>query len=83
MEITNKSKKSLSVPLPAGKRLFLGPGKSGQITRKASESGPVVQLIESGVVKISEEISKRQGARGVFDINSKAPTYTGSKYSDH
>ncbi len=60
MDITNKSKKPLSIPLPAGKKLFLGPGKSGQITRKAAESPAVAKLIEAGDVKISEEGGKIQ-----------------------
>ena len=61
MEITNKTKKPLSVPLPAGKKLFLSPGKSGQITRKAAERPAVVKLVEAGDVEISEEGAKRQG----------------------
>lgn len=61
MEITNKTKKPLSVPLPAGKKLFLSPGKSGQITQKAAERPAVVKLVEAGDVEISEEGAKRQG----------------------
>ena len=61
MEITNKTKKPLSVPLPAGKKLFLGPGKSGQITRKAAERPALVTLVEAGDVELSEEGAKRQG----------------------
>lgn len=61
MEITNKTKKPLSVPLPAGKKLFLSPGKSGQITPKAAARPAVVKLVEAGDVEISEEGAKRQG----------------------
>ncbi len=61
MEITNKTKKPLSVPLPAGKKLFLGPGKSGQITQKAAERPAVVTLVEAGDVEVVEEGAKRQG----------------------
>ncbi len=64
MEITNKTKKPLSVPLPAGKKLFLGPGKSGQITQKASVRPAVVKLVEAGDVEISEEGAQRQGGGG-------------------
>ncbi len=60
MEITNKTKKPLSVPLPAGKKLFLGPAKSGQITPKAAASPAVVKLVEAGEVEISEGGSKRK-----------------------
>ena len=37
MEITCETKKPLSIPLAGGKRLFLGPGKSGQNHWKVSE----------------------------------------------
>ena len=62
MEITNKTKTPLSVPLPAGKKLFLGPGKTGQITRKAAERPAVLKLVEAGDVEIAEEGGKRQAA---------------------
>ncbi len=61
MEITNKTKKPLRVPLPAGKKLFLSPGKSGQITQTAAARPAVVKLLEAGDVEISEEGAKRQG----------------------
>ena len=48
MDITNKTKKPLSVPLPGGKKLFLQPGKTGQVTAKALQFGPLVKLIEAG-----------------------------------
>lgn len=61
MEITNKTKKPLIIPLHDGRKLFLGPGKSGQITRKAAERPAVVRLVEAGDVKISKEGVKLQG----------------------
>ncbi len=64
MEITNKTKKPLSVPLPAGKKLFLGPGKTGQITPKAAASSAVVKLVEAGNVEISEGGARRQSNGG-------------------
>ena len=54
MDVTNKSKKPLIVPLPGGKRLFLQPGKTGQITPKALEHPPVAKLLESGELESSE-----------------------------
>ncbi|GHC41928.1 hypothetical protein [Roseibacillus persicicus] len=83
MEITNLTKKPLSVPLPAGKRLFLGPGKSGQINWKAAERPAVQALIESGEVKVSQEGKKGTKAKGVARIDTHAPSYTGSFYSNH
>ena len=50
MDITNKTGKPLSLPLPGGKKLFLGPGKTGQVTAKALEFPPLVKLIEAGDV---------------------------------
>jgi len=61
MEITNKTKKPLRVPLPAGKKLFLSPGKSGQITHTAAARPAVVKMVEAGDVEISEEGIKQQG----------------------
>jgi hypothetical protein len=52
MEITNKTRKPLSVPLPGGKKLFLGPGKSGQVTPKALEFPALKALIDSGDLEV-------------------------------
>ncbi|NOX98647.1 MAG: hypothetical protein GXP30_02780 [Verrucomicrobia bacterium] len=62
MEITNKTKKPLRVPLPAGKKLFLNPGKSGQITPAAAARPAVVKLLEAGDIEISKGGAKRQGS---------------------
>lgn len=78
MEITNKTKKPLSVSLPAGKKLFLGPGKSGQITQKAAEHPAVVLLIEAGDVEIAAEGSTRQGGGKSSGGPSNAPRQGGS-----
>lgn len=80
MEITNISPKPLSIPLPAGKKLYLSPGKSGQINWKAAERPAIQKLIESGEVKVSQE-GKGSKAKGVGRIDTKAPGYTGSYYS--
>jgi hypothetical protein len=60
MEITNKTNRPLRVPLPAGKKLFLSPGKSGQITRTAAARPALVKLVEAGDVEISEDGAKHQ-----------------------
>ena len=83
MDITNLTKKPLSVPLPGGKKLFLGPGKSGQINWKAAERPAVKKLIESGEVKVSQDGKKGSNLKGVSRIDTDAPGYTGSCYSDH
>ena len=54
MDITNKTKKPLSVPLPGGKKLFLGPGKTGQVSPKALKHKPLAALIEAGDVATAD-----------------------------
>tara|TARA_R110002096_G_scaffold42144_21_gene113813 strand:- start:2180 stop:2443 length:264 start_codon:yes stop_codon:yes gene_type:complete len=61
MDITNKTKKSLTVSLPKGKKLFLGPGKTGQVTEKALKHPPVVKLLEAGDLETSEGAATRTG----------------------
>lgn len=48
MDITNKTSKPLSVPLPGGKKLFLAPGKTGQVSDKAMKHAPLVKLLDAG-----------------------------------
>jgi hypothetical protein len=62
MDITNRTAKPLSVPLPGGRKLFLGPGKTGQIADKALAHPPIVKLIESGAVETAEGRLKRKSA---------------------
>ena len=50
--ITNKTNKPLSVPLPGGKKLRLGPLKSAAISPKAVDRPQVQKLIEAGEVEI-------------------------------
>ncbi len=78
MKITNKAKKPLSVPLPAGKKLFLGPGKSGQITPAAAARPALVKLIEAGDVEISEEGAKRRSGGSSGSGVSAASGHGGS-----
>ena len=52
MDITNKTNRPISVPLPRGKKLFLGPAKTGQVNAKAAQYPPVAKLIEAGDLEI-------------------------------
>ena len=61
MDISNKTRRPISIPLPGGKKLFLGPGKTGQITAKSAEHPPLVELVEAGDLEIGET-SRRQNA---------------------
>ena len=56
--ITNKTRKPVSVPLPGGKRLHLGPLKSGKISDHSIDHPAVQKLIEAGDVEILGETKK-------------------------
>ena len=53
--ITNKTQKPLRVPLPRGKVLHLGPGKTGQIAQNAIEHPPLKALIDAASVEIVDQ----------------------------
>ncbi len=52
MDIKNKSKRPITVTLPGGKKLRLGPGKIGQISPKAANHPAIKKLAEAGTVEI-------------------------------
>ena len=62
MDIINKTNRPISVPLPGGKKLFLGPGKTGQVNAKAVEHPPLVELVEAGDLEIDESGRQHDGA---------------------
>jgi hypothetical protein len=67
MDITNKTKQSLSIPLPGGKKLFLGPGKSGQMTQKALNHPPIVKMLAAGDLEADDTtVNKKKSATGNF-----------------
>ncbi len=62
--ISNKSGGALTVPLPGGKKLRLGPGKTGQITPKALKFPPVQALLDAGEVEITSTERERTSRPG-------------------
>jgi len=64
MDITNKTTKPLSLPLPGGKKLFLGPGKTGQVTAKALDHPPIVKLLEAGDIATADGGGRRKDGGG-------------------
>jgi hypothetical protein len=72
--IANKTQRPVSVPLPRGKTLHLGPGKTGQISSEAAEHAGLKKLVEGGTIEILEEgarplegtAGERRGAAGMF-----------------
>ncbi|MFI5398951.1 MAG: hypothetical protein ACHQ9S_25755 [Candidatus Binatia bacterium] len=53
--VSNKTQKPLSVPLPGGKTLHLGPGKTAQISAKAVEDPRLKKLVDAGEIEIVDE----------------------------
>ena len=53
--VSNKSRKPLRIPLPGGKALFLGPGKTGQIADRAADLPAVKRLLDAGEIEIHGE----------------------------
>jgi len=56
--ISNKTRKPLSIPLPGGKTLHLGPGKTGQIGASAVDYAQVRKLVEAGEIEVVSEDSR-------------------------
>ena len=53
--VSNKTRRPLSVPLPGGKTLHLGPGKTGQISAKAVETPQLKKLVDAGEIEVVSE----------------------------
>ena len=68
MEISNKTKRPIKVPLPGGKTLFLGPSGKGKIVPKAAEHPPLKALIDSGDLEIV--FSGRSKGKGSSNTNT-------------
>ena len=65
MDITNQSRRPLTISLPGGKKLRLGPLKSGQITARDAEHPTVQKLIKDGVIQLKDgAASTRKQAGG-------------------
>lgn len=84
--IKNIAKKPLSIRLPGGKKLFLGPGKEGQVGAKAVEHPPVVALIESGELELVSDAttsgSRGDGGGRIGSGQGRNPTTTVFKSGD-
>ena len=62
--IRNNGHKPVRVPLPQGKTLFLGPGKSGQITPHAVDHPGVQKLLAAGEIELTTEAQHGQRPEG-------------------
>ena len=59
--IVNRSKGPVRILLPANKTLFLGPGRSGQISDEAVTRPSVQKLIQSGAIEVIGEGERHGG----------------------
>jgi hypothetical protein len=53
--VSNKTQRPVSVPLPRGKTLHLGPGKTGHISSKDVEYPQLKKLIDAGEIEVLGE----------------------------
>jgi hypothetical protein len=53
--VRNKTQKPLSVPLPGGKTLHLGPGRTGQVSAKAVDDPRLKKLVDADELEVIGE----------------------------
>ena len=70
--VTNKTGKPLSIPLPRGKTLHLGPRKSGQISSHDIEHPALKKLLDAGAIEIRADDSGSTGG-GAGGTHGRAP----------
>ncbi len=59
--ILNRTAGPLKVPLPGGRLLHLGPGKTGQVSDDAFEHATLSEMLEAGDIEIVDDDSGRRG----------------------
>jgi hypothetical protein len=74
--VTNKTKRPLIVPLPHGKKLHLGPGKSGEIAANAVDHAALKKLVEAGELEVTRESSGTIDATGSAKQRTSAGGYS-------
>jgi hypothetical protein len=62
--VTNKTPKPLSIPLPRGKTLHLGPRRTAEISANAAEYPQVKKLVAAGEIEIADEAPRLAGGIG-------------------
>ena len=62
--VSNKTRRPLSVPLPGGKTLHLGPGKTGQISAKAAGDARLKKQVDAGEIEIVDDASRPTAGAG-------------------
>ena len=62
--VSNRTQRPLSVPLPRGKTLHLGPGKTAEIASTALEHPQLKKLVDAGDIEILSESPRPSGGIG-------------------
>lgn len=73
--VANKTRKPLSIPLPRGKTLHLGPGKTGQISSEAAEHPQLRKLVDGGEIEVFDD--RHAPAGGTSDGGKARPSFYG------
>lgn len=75
--VSNKTQSPLRIPLPRGKTLHLGPGKTGQISFKDAEHPGLKTLVDAGQIEITGEgTGLGAGADGGRKSRTSTPGHT-------
>lgn len=85
--VRNKTHRPLRVPLPQGKVLHLGPGKTGQIAAQAVDGTGVQRLVAAGELEIVGDgggpaKGAARGGRGHADTHGHHPDLSTPKRGD-
>jgi len=85
--VRNNTMKPLAVPLPGGKTLHLGPGKTGEIATQAAEHPPLVRLVEAKELEVfdgrqASGPGAAQGGRVHATTGGRHPTQKSGRRGD-
>lgn len=71
-EIVNRTPRPIQVPLPGGKRLHLGPGKTGQVSDKAAEHPALLRLIEDETIAFTGDSEQHAAGRAPSGVGHES-----------
>ncbi len=74
--ISNKTNRPLSVPLPRGGTLHLGPGKTAEIAANAASHPQLKKLLDAGEIEILNDAARSGGAMGGGNKRATASGHT-------
>src|SRR5437773_4165104 len=78
--VTNKTGKPLSIALPRGKTLHLGPRKSGQISSHDIEHPSLKKLVDAGAIEIvADDLGSTAGGGGGSQGLARTPPPTAGR----